>query len=94
MAKWIVWLEFENGSLLSAKFDTDYNGVAEGTNEYRYGVIVLSRLHPNGGPVEREEKYANGMLREVYSVAPDGKKKLIHQYDQVGREVSKALPKN
>ena len=69
-------------------FDSDHNGVPDSTTDYRYGVPVSERFHPNGGPVEREVVYVDGAVREIYSVGPDGSRTLIRSHDQVGRELS------
>jgi len=81
------WYEYRDGVLARSTFDGDRNGIPDSTIELVHGVAVVERVHPNGGPVEREERYVDGVLREVFAIAPDGTSKRIRTYDAVGREV-------
>ncbi len=81
------WLDYEFGNTSVYVSDLDRNGVPDSTFEYRYGIPVLSRLHPNRGRLEREGRFADGQLREVYSVSPDGTRTLLRSYDALGRLV-------
>ncbi len=81
-----AWHTYEFGNVSTSTFDFDSNNVPDLTMEYQHGSPVLSRLHPNGGPDEREERFVDGMVREVYSVSPDGERALVRTYDQQGRE--------
>lgn len=82
------WLKYRSGDISRSRFDIDHNGIPDHSIEYRHGVPVSSRLHPNGGPVEREERYEDGALREVYQVSPAGSRTLIRSYDRLGRELT------
>lgn len=84
------WLSYQHGFLSTASFDTDHNGVPDSTTEHRHGIPTRTRLHPNGGPVEGQEIFVEGTLREVYSVDPDGSRTLIRSYDPLGRELDSA----
>ena len=81
------WFEYEFESVSVYVSDLDRNGVPDSTVEYQYGIPVLSRLHPNGGDLEREGHFVDGELREVYSVSADGTRTLIRRYDALGRLV-------
>ncbi len=80
--------EYEVGNPARYRFDADRNGVWDFTTVFRHGVTVSERFHPNGGPVEREERYVDGVRREVFSVGADGSKALIRSYDSVGHELT------
>jgi len=82
-----AWLTYEFGNVSTFQYDNDHNRVPDGTVEYRYDVPLYERFHPNGGRVERFSLYVDGDLREVYSVAADGSKTLLHSYDEVGHEL-------
>lgn len=88
------WYEYRGGVIVRSKFDGDGNGLPDGTTEYVHGVAVRGSLHPNGGPVEEEERYVDGLLREVYAVAPDGTSKRIRTYDAWGREIGRPDPQD
>ncbi len=76
---------YRYGVLTEVSIDTDYNGVPDYTGEYEDGVIRVGRWHPNGGRVEREERFREGVLREVVDVHLDGPPTLLHTYDSFGR---------
>ncbi|MEM7412186.1 MAG: DUF2007 domain-containing protein [Myxococcota bacterium] len=82
------WMSFQAGNLSEASFDADHNGARDLTTTFEFGVPVSSRFHPNEGPLEREEVYIEGVLREVYAVDANGERTLIRSYDEVGREIS------
>ena len=81
------WARYEGDSLAVSHFDLDFNGVSDETVQYEFGLPISARLHPNGGPLEREIRFLHGNRHEVFSVSPDGERTLIRSYDQVGREL-------
>jgi hypothetical protein len=83
-----VWVSYDiNGNTAESQHDTDYDGVADLTLEYENDVVVSGKWHPNGGPVERAERYENGVLRAVHLVEPDGTRRLLRLHDEFGREL-------
>lgn len=83
-----MWIDYEMGTMKEMRLDLDGNGIPDHTTQYEFGVPVLSRLEPNRGPAEQEERYKDGRLHEVYSTSRLGEPVLIRRFDTLGREVS------
>lgn len=79
------WVTYRAENPVESTIDTDYNGVPDYTAEYENGIIRRGRWHPNGGPIEREERYVDGVIREEFEVHPDGSTTLVRTYDAFGR---------
>ena len=83
-----MWVDYVEGTIKEMRLDFDGNGIHDYTTQYKFGVPVLSKLEPNGGPKEQEERYKNGRLHEVYSTSQTGQPVLVRRYDSLGRETS------
>lgn len=81
------WIDYEFESVSLYVSDLDGNGVPDRTVEYKFGIPILSRLHPNGGRLEQEGHFLDGELRRLYSVSADGTRALVLSYDELGRLV-------
>lgn len=79
------WVTYESGNVAVYAADLDFNGIPDRTTEYEHDLPSVSRLHPNGGELAIEELFADGELREVYSVSDGGTRTLLRTYDEFGR---------
>ncbi len=82
------WWEYRFGRAATGSGDADFDGVRDYSERFEGGLIQEVRWHPNGGPVERVDRYEDGLLRVILRPDPDGTLRTVREWDALGREVS------
>jgi hypothetical protein len=74
--------------------DTDFNGVPDVFCSYKYGIIQMSEMRPNGSPFATERNYfKNGVLTEVWRGGDrSGNFREIVKYDPFMNPISTNTP--
>jgi len=85
-----TWEDYSPIGLHDVAWDADGDGVVDATTEYEDSVASITRYAPGEGPTVREDRYVDGLLREVKFFGPDGEVERIDSFDAMGRPAEHA----
>lgn len=88
------WSNYTNGILVSARIDTDFNGIPDATSYFQHGQIIRCDWQPNGtNIITLREVFRNAQLiEEQRDTNWDGSFDVIVRYDAYQNPVATNLP--
>lgn len=81
------WSRYSHSFPSEVEQDSDFNGTPDLFTSFQYGIPVSTLLRPDRGRPEREYRYVHGVNREIFEIDPDGNRRLIRVFDELGREL-------